>query len=169
MGSSPTGYACLFATFFFPNFVLYYFSSFPILPSFIFFIHNSLSLQSLQLNPTQQSKAKLFVQSDQTPNTEREREREREKQSKMESGFEEKDFLACCGSTKFAQEMALASPFASLEQAVAAATDIWFNKVDVSAWLQAFSAHPQIGDSAPSSQSHHQTTSAQLSFFLSIF
>ena len=87
----------------------------------------------------------------------------------MESGFEEKDFLACCGSTKFAQEMALASPFVSLEQAVAAATDIWFNKVDVSAWLQAFSAHPQIGDSAPSSKSHHQTTSAQLSFFLSIF
>ena len=87
----------------------------------------------------------------------------------MESGFEEKDFLACCGSTKFAQEMALASPFASLEQAVAAATDIWFNKVDVSAWLQAFSAHPQIGDSAPSSQSHHQTTSAQLSFFSQFF
>ncbi|XP_030966984.1 uric acid degradation bifunctional protein TTL isoform X1 [Quercus lobata] len=81
----------------------------------------------------------------------------------MESGFDEKDFLACCGSTKFAQEMALAAPFASLEQAVAAATDIWFNKVDVSAWLQAFSAHPQIGDSAPSSQSHHQTTSAQWS------
>lgn len=88
----------------------------------------------------------------------------------MESGFEEKDFLACCGSTKFAKEMALAAPFASLEQAVAAATDIWFNKVDVSAWLQAFSAHPQIGDSAPSSQSHHQTTSAQLSyFFLNFF
>lgn len=87
----------------------------------------------------------------------------------MESGFEEKDFLACCGSTKFAKEMALAAPFASLEQAVAAATDIWFNKVDVSAWLQAFSAHPQIGDSAPSSQSHHQTTSAQLSFFFPQF
>uniref|UniRef100_A0A7N2R2R4 Transthyretin/hydroxyisourate hydrolase domain-containing protein n=1 Tax=Quercus lobata TaxID=97700 RepID=A0A7N2R2R4_QUELO len=85
----------------------------------------------------------------------------------MESGFDEKDFLACCGSTKFAQEMALAAPFASLEQAVAAATDIWFNKVDVSAWLQAFSAHPQIGDSAPSSQSHHQTTSAHFDYNVS--
>jgi 5-hydroxyisourate hydrolase/2-oxo-4-hydroxy-4-carboxy-5-ureidoimidazoline decarboxylase len=79
----------------------------------------------------------------------------------MEFGFEEKDFLACCGSTKFAKEMALASPFASLEEAVSAARDIWFNKVDVHAWLQAFSAHPQIGDSTPS---HHATpTSAQLS------
>jgi len=79
----------------------------------------------------------------------------------MEFGFEEKDFLACCGSTKFAKEMALASPFASLEEAVSAARDIWFNKVDVHAWLQAFSAHPQIGDSTPS---HHATpTSAQWS------
>uniref|UniRef100_A0A2N9IMQ3 Uncharacterized protein n=1 Tax=Fagus sylvatica TaxID=28930 RepID=A0A2N9IMQ3_FAGSY len=77
----------------------------------------------------------------------------------MEIGYEEKDFLACCGSTKFAKEMALASPFASLEQAVTAATDIWFNKIDVTAWLQAFSAHPQIGDSnSSSSQSHNQTS-----------
>ncbi|KAG2672001.1 hypothetical protein I3760_13G017800 [Carya illinoinensis] len=82
----------------------------------------------------------------------------------MELGFEEKDFLACCGSTKFAKEMALASPFASLEEAVRAARDIWFNKVDVNAWLQAFSAHPQIGDSTPTSH-HHRTspTSAQWS------
>ncbi|KAG7948648.1 hypothetical protein I3843_13G017400 [Carya illinoinensis] len=75
----------------------------------------------------------------------------------MELGFEEKDFLACCGSTKFAKEMALASPFASLEEAVRAARDIWFNKVDVNAWLQAFSAHPQIGDSTPTSH-HHRTS-----------
>ena len=150
---------------------------FPILSSIIFllfqFYPHSFSLFTILSlytisNSIQHSKAKQSSSCNQIkPQTQR--EREREKQSKMESGFEEKDFLACCGSTKFAQEMALASPFASLEQAVAAATDIWFNKVDVSAWLQAFSAHPQIGDSAPSSQSHHQTTSAQLSFFLSIF
>ena len=151
--------------------------SFPILSSIIFllfqfYLHSFALFTILSLyrisNSIQHSKAKQSASCNQIkPQTQR--EREREKQSKMESGFEEKDFLACCGSTKFAQEMALASPFASLEQAVAAATDIWFNKVDVSAWLQAFSAHPQIGDSAPSSQSHHQTTSAQLSFFLSIF
>ncbi|XP_062175287.1 uric acid degradation bifunctional protein TTL isoform X2 [Alnus glutinosa] len=80
----------------------------------------------------------------------------------MEFGFEEKDFLACCGSTKFAKEMALNSPFASLEEAVSAARDVWFNKVDVHAWLQAFSAHPQIGDSSPSSH-HTSPTSAQWS------
>ncbi|KAB1225065.1 Uric acid degradation bifunctional protein TTL [Morella rubra] len=82
----------------------------------------------------------------------------------MELSFEEKDFLACCGSTKFAKQMALASPFASLEEAVGTARDKWFNNVDVSAWLQAFSAHPQIGDSTPSSQHHHPSViSAQWS------
>jgi 5-hydroxyisourate hydrolase/2-oxo-4-hydroxy-4-carboxy-5-ureidoimidazoline decarboxylase len=84
----------------------------------------------------------------------------------MEIGYEEKDFLACCGSTKFAKEMALASPFASLEQAVTAATDIWFNKIDVTAWLQAFSAHPQIGDSNSSSSQSHNQTSTQFSFLI---
>lgn len=72
----------------------------------------------------------------------------------------EDEFLACCGSTEFAKQMAAASPFPSLDQAIVAARDLWFNKVDVNEWLQAFSAHPQIGDSPPSS---HHSTSAQWS------
>ncbi|XP_030475349.1 uric acid degradation bifunctional protein TTL isoform X1 [Syzygium oleosum] len=64
----------------------------------------------------------------------------------MEFAFDEKDFLACCGSTRFAAEMARASPFPSFQAAVPAARDIWFNRVDVSGWLEAFSAHPQIGE-----------------------
>ncbi|GMP62326.1 hypothetical protein CsSME_00024469 [Camellia sinensis var. sinensis] len=72
--------------------------------------------------------------------------------------FGEKDFLACCGSTRFAKEMASAAPFASLQEAVDAATDIWFNKVDINGWLEAFAAHPQIGQS-PSSH-HKSPTSA---------
>ncbi|XP_021291973.1 uric acid degradation bifunctional protein TTL isoform X3 [Herrania umbratica] len=73
---------------------------------------------------------------------------------------DEKEALACCGSTQFAKQMALASPFPSLDLAVSAATDIWFNKVDVNGWLEAFAAHPQIGES-PSPSSH--PTSAQWS------
>ncbi|KAF4369986.1 hypothetical protein G4B88_016147 [Cannabis sativa] len=76
----------------------------------------------------------------------------------MEYGEEE--LVACCGSTRFAQQLAKASPFSSLQQAIAAARDIWFNKVDVHGWLQAFSAHPQIGQS-PSPSAH--STSAQWS------
>lgn len=41
----------------------------------------------------------------------------------------EDEFLACCGSTEFAKQMAAASPFPSLDQAIVAARDLWFNKV----------------------------------------
>ncbi|KAI4356150.1 hypothetical protein L6164_000195 [Bauhinia variegata] len=64
----------------------------------------------------------------------------------MEMSFEEKDFFSCCGSIRFEKEMALASPFSSFQDAVTAARDIWFNKVDVNGWLEAFLAHPQIGE-----------------------
>ncbi|KAL9228792.1 hypothetical protein vseg_004333 [Gypsophila vaccaria] len=55
------------------------------------------------------------------------------------------EMLACCGTTSFALKMAELSPFSTLDDAVLAASDIWFNKVDVCGWLEAFSAHPQIG------------------------
>ncbi|KAI3448999.1 hypothetical protein Pfo_005664 [Paulownia fortunei] len=73
----------------------------------------------------------------------------------------EKEWLACCGSVKFAQEMVAAGPFSNYEEALDAAKDIWFNKVDVNGWLEAFAAHPQIGDSP--SQNHKSPTSAQWS------
>ncbi|KAJ7950675.1 Uric acid degradation bifunctional protein TTL [Quillaja saponaria] len=75
----------------------------------------------------------------------------------MELSFEEKDFLACCGSNRFAKEMALASPFSSMQVALSAARNIWFNKVDVNGWLEAFSAHPQIGET-PSSKKGSETS-----------
>ncbi|KAL5172249.1 Uric acid degradation bifunctional protein TTL [Glycine soja] len=69
----------------------------------------------------------------------------------MEFSFDEKDFASCCGSTKFAKEMASASPFRSFQDAVSVAKGVWFNSVDVNGWLQAFSAHRQIGQThAPS-------------------
>ncbi|TXG62431.1 hypothetical protein EZV62_009425 [Acer yangbiense] len=76
-------------------------------------------------------------------------------------GLEEKELFACCGSTQFAKEMASASPFPCLDGAVSAARHIWFNLVDVNGWLQAFSAHPQIGQS-PSSHPKTDPTFAQL-------
>ncbi|KAI5060345.1 hypothetical protein GOP47_0024765 [Adiantum capillus-veneris] len=57
-----------------------------------------------------------------------------------------KDFLMCCGSSKFAAEMAKSAPFSSLSQAVEASRTIWWNEVDVPGWLEAFTAHPRIGD-----------------------
>ncbi|CAI9765082.1 unnamed protein product [Fraxinus pennsylvanica] len=72
-----------------------------------------------------------------------------------------KDYLACCGSVKFAEEMVLAGPFSDYQQAVTAARDIWFNKVDVNGWLEAFAAHPPIGENP--SMTHKSPTSAQWS------
>lgn len=74
--------------------------------------------------------------------------------------FDEKDYLAVCGSSKFAKEMVSAGPFSSYQDAIASATDIWFNKVDVNGWLEAFAAHPQIGSRLPN---HSNSTSAQWS------
>ncbi|KAL4275219.1 hypothetical protein AHAS_Ahas20G0085300 [Arachis hypogaea] len=39
-----------------------------------------------------------------------------------------------------------ASPFSSLEHATSFAQDLWFNKLPIRSWLDAFSAHRHIGD-----------------------
>ncbi|MBA0603769.1 hypothetical protein Gorai_002015, partial [Gossypium raimondii] len=88
-----------------------------------------------------------------------EQKRREEKRRIMEEiKVDEKEALACCGSSQFAKQMALASPFPSVDHAISVAKDIWFDKVDVIGWLEAFAAHPQIGES-PSSH----TKSAQWS------
>ncbi|KAG1360710.1 putative Uric acid degradation bifunctional protein TTL [Cocos nucifera] len=46
--------------------------------------------------------------------------------------------------------MAAASPFADLDHALQPAREIWFNKIDVNGWLEAFASHPAIGVALPS-------------------
>ncbi|KAL2892631.1 Uric acid degradation bifunctional protein TTL [Bienertia sinuspersici] len=82
-------------------------------------------------------------------------------ESSAKCGLEEDELLSCCGSTKFAKQMSAFSPFLHLHHAIEVATDIWFNKVDVCGWLEAFSAHPQIGQSPSSLRATE--TSAQWS------
>ncbi|KAG6507095.1 hypothetical protein ZIOFF_032436 [Zingiber officinale] len=62
----------------------------------------------------------------------------------------EEDVLRCCGSKRFAKELASASPFSDLHHAIQSARGIWFNKIDVAGWLEAFAAHPPIGSISPS-------------------
>ncbi|XP_057724004.1 uric acid degradation bifunctional protein TTL-like [Arachis stenosperma] len=50
-----------------------------------------------------------------------------------------KDFSSCCASTIFTKEMAIASPFSSLEHAISLAIEIWFHKMNVWCWLEAIS------------------------------
>ncbi|XP_071718420.1 uric acid degradation bifunctional protein TTL-like isoform X2 [Rutidosis leptorrhynchoides] len=70
--------------------------------------------------------------------------------------FGKNEFIACCGSTKFAEQMVADGPFLTYNEAVIAANNIWFNKVDVNGWLEAFAAHPQIGQN--SSAAAHKTS-----------
>ncbi|KAG6525090.1 hypothetical protein ZIOFF_015042 [Zingiber officinale] len=87
----------------------------------------------------------------------------------------EEDVLRCCGSKRFAKELASTSSFSNLHHTIQSACGIWFNKVapfppssllsitltdpfphrlilqiDVVGWLEAFVAHPSIGPISPS-------------------
>jgi allantoicase len=51
----------------------------------------------------------------------------------------------CCASNEWVQQMAAARPFGSWEQLAETADRIWL-KLGRDAWLEAFSAHPRIGE-----------------------
>lgn len=57
----------------------------------------------------------------------------------------EAELMKCCGSGRWAQAVASARPFASLEELLNASDRIWWG-LDASDWLEAFSHHPQIGE-----------------------
>ncbi|XP_025685553.1 uric acid degradation bifunctional protein TTL-like [Arachis hypogaea] len=69
--------------------------------------------------------------------------------------MEERDLLECCGSIKFASEMASASPFSSLQHALDVAFDIWCNKINVHSWLIALNAHTNIYEKSPFSHAFY--------------
>ena len=56
-----------------------------------------------------------------------------------------KELLQCCGSTRWARQMAESRPFATLEALIATANDIW-SSLDQNDWLEAFRSHPKIGE-----------------------
>jgi 2-oxo-4-hydroxy-4-carboxy-5-ureidoimidazoline decarboxylase len=55
------------------------------------------------------------------------------------------ELLRCCGSTRWAEYMSARRPFTDEAHFFAAAHQIWqaFTRAD---WLEAFAAHPKIGD-----------------------
>jgi OHCU decarboxylase len=54
-------------------------------------------------------------------------------------------FLRCCGSSRWAREMAAARPFASAAALARRADDSWW-ALDRTDWLEAFAAHLKIGE-----------------------
>jgi allantoicase len=55
------------------------------------------------------------------------------------------ELLRCCGSAAWAREMAAARPFASLAHLRAAGGEVWA-RLGRDDWLEAFAAHPRIGE-----------------------
>jgi 2-oxo-4-hydroxy-4-carboxy-5-ureidoimidazoline decarboxylase len=54
-------------------------------------------------------------------------------------------FLRCCGSTRWAERMAASRPFREEADLLKAAEDVW-HALGRADWLEAFAAHPPIGD-----------------------
>ncbi len=60
----------------------------------------------------------------------------------------ESELLRCCGSTPWARRVAEARPFASSEELLTVADRVWWS-LDAEDWLEAFRAHPRIGERKP--------------------
>src|SRR6185436_7795473 len=55
--------------------------------------------------------------------------------------------LRCCGSTRWAEQMAKRRPFAGIDALLDTSREVWSNLARAD-WLEAFAAHPKIGDLA---------------------
>jgi OHCU decarboxylase len=58
-----------------------------------------------------------------------------------------RELRRCCGSSRWAAQMTGSRPFTSAETMADTADRIW-SGLDPADWLEAFAAHPRIGDSA---------------------
>ena len=53
--------------------------------------------------------------------------------------------MKCCGSTAWAKQMSDARPFSNSDELSSVADEIWW-KLNEEDWLEAFRAHPKIGE-----------------------
>jgi OHCU decarboxylase len=60
--------------------------------------------------------------------------------------------LKCCGSTRWAAHVAASRPFASKARLFSTADEVW-RSLSAGDWLEAFHAHPRIGDSTSKTSS----------------
>jgi OHCU decarboxylase len=53
--------------------------------------------------------------------------------------------IQCCGSTNWAKTVAARRPYKDLEEVMQTAEEVWW-QLDAADWLEAFKAHPKIGE-----------------------
>ena len=63
----------------------------------------------------------------------------------LEAVTAERELLRCCGSARWARLMAAARPFPSVDAMLAKADTVW-SSLGSDDWLEAYAAHPRIGD-----------------------
>jgi len=66
-------------------------------------------------------------------------------------GDAEKEFLKCCGSRQWAQEMVNERPFTAVDQMIETADRVWW-ALEPQDWLEAFRSHPKIGEQKAAQQ-----------------
>lgn len=71
----------------------------------------------------------------------------------------EADLLKCCGSTRWAREMA-AHSFPNPKEVLATADSVWWSLTPAD-WMEAFSAHPRIGERSESKWSQEEQQAAR--------
>jgi OHCU decarboxylase len=54
----------------------------------------------------------------------------------------------CCGSSRWAENVAQSRPYSNLETLIAKANDVWWS-LQRDDWLEAFRSHPKIGEKKP--------------------
>lgn len=69
------------------------------------------------------------------------------------------EFLRCCGSRRWARAMSAARPFRSVADVIAHGERVW-SSLDPADWLEAFGAHPRIGDRPTSAWSAQEQADA---------
>jgi len=76
--------------------------------------------------------------------------------------FAEAEFLKCCGSQNWAHAMSASRPFLRVAELLEAADKVWWSLGEED-WLEAFRAHPKIGEkkAAAAQTEQAQTWSAQ--------
>jgi len=57
----------------------------------------------------------------------------------------EGELMKCCGSAAWARTMGSRRPFVSFDRLLKAASEVWW-RLDQADWMEAFRAHPQIGE-----------------------
>lgn len=71
----------------------------------------------------------------------------------------EAEFRRCCGSRRWARLMSLERPFAGVDVLAAVAQRLWWS-LGAADWLEAFAAHPRIGERATSGWSAEEQSAA---------